>query len=71
MFFPPPNNSFFLPQWLFLPQIYKIGTLILQSLIYTPKFLPIISGNVLPKFKKLQTLIFFLIESENQNPQLF
>jgi len=47
-----PNVS--LPQWLFLPQMYKIGTLILQSLIHTPKFpkiLPIISGNVLPQLK--------------------
>jgi len=63
-----PNDSFF------LPQIYKIGTLILQYLIYTltsPKFLLIISGNVLPQFKKLQTLIFFLLNPKTRIPNFF
>jgi len=71
MFFPP-KRLFLSSQRLFLPQIYKIGTLILQSLIYnskSSKFLPIISGNVLSQFKKLQTL--FLLNPKTRIPNFF
>jgi len=35
---------------LFLPQMYKIGTLIFQSLIYRPKFLPLTNNHLFPSF---------------------
>ena len=67
-----PNDSFFLPNGSFFPKYIKLESEF-YNIDYTPKppkFLLLITVNVLPQFKKLQTLIF-LIEFENQNPNFF
>jgi len=44
----------FLFQWLFLPQLYKIETLITQSAIYTLKSSKISSNNTWPSSSPIQ-----------------